>query len=158
MKYMRITKPDINNGIGCRVTIWISGCSKRCPGCHNPETWDKNLGKEVTEETIEELSKILEKPYIKGLTLSGGNPTDAPEEELVWLLSEIKTRFPKKDIWLYSGDTMEEIRANKPRILDYIDVLVDGSFLIEERDITLPFRGSRNQRIWTKDQDGNLDN
>ena len=156
MKYLNITSPDVNNGLGCRVTIWISGCNKKCKGCHNPETWDFMKGKEVTEETIEELGKILKKPYIKGLTLSGGNPTDSPKEELLWFLSEIKRRFPDKDIWLFSGDELEELKKKMPEILNYIDFLVDGEFKIEERDLTLTFRGSRNQTIWEKDDSGNF--
>lgn len=154
MKYLNITSPDVNNGTGCRVTLWLAGCKKHCLGCQNPSTWNFNQGKEVTEETIEELAKILEKPYIKGLTLSGGNPTDNSEEDLVWLLQEIKTRFPEKDIWLYSGDTLETLKGTKLKVLELIDVLVDGEFRLGERDTSLAFRGSRNQRIWKKDDKG----
>lgn len=154
MKYLNITSPDVNNGTGCRVTLWLAGCKKHCLGCQNPSTWNFNQGKEVTEETIEELAKILEKPYIKGLTLSGGNPTDNSEEDLVWLLQKIKTRFPEKDIWLYSGDTLETLKETKLKVLELIDVLVDGEFRLGERDTSLAFRGSRNQRIWKKDDKG----
>lgn len=154
MKYLNITSPDVNNGSGCRVTLWLSGCKKHCLGCQNPSTWNFNQGKEVTKETIEELAKILEKPYIKGLTLSGGNPTDNSEEDLVWLLQEIKTRFPEKDIWLYSGDTLETLKETKLKVLELIDVLVDGEFRLGERDTSLAFRGSRNQKIWKKDDKG----
>lgn len=154
MKYLNITSPDVNNGTGCRVTLWLAGCKKHCLGCQNPSTWNFNQGKEVTEETIEELAKILEKPYIKGLTLSGGNPTDNDEGDLVWLLQEIKTRFPEKDIWLYSGDTLETLKGTKLKVLELIDVLVDGEFRLGERDTSLAFRGSRNQRIWKKDDKG----
>lgn len=154
MKYLNITSPDVNNGTGCRVTLWLAGCKKHCLGCQNPSTWNFNQGKEVTEETIEELAKILEKPYIKGLTLSGGNPTDNDEKDLVWLLQEIKTRFPEKDIWLYSGDTLETLKGTKLKVLELIDVLVDGEFRLGERDTSLAFRGSRNQRIWKKDDKG----
>lgn len=154
MKYLNITSPDVNNGTGCRVTLWLAGCKKHCLGCQNPSTWNFNQGKEVTEETIEELAKILEKPYIKGLTLSGGNPTDNSEEDLVWLLQKIKTRFPEKDIWLYSGDTLETLKGTKLKVLELIDVLVDGEFRLGERDTSLAFRGSRNQRIWKKDDKG----
>lgn len=154
MKYLSITSPDVNNGLGCRVTLWLAGCKKHCLGCQNPSTWNFNQGKEVTEETVEELAGILEKPYIKGLTLSGGNPTDNSEEDLVWLLQEIKTRFPEKDIWLYSGDTLETLKETKLKVLELIDVLVDGEFRLGERDTSLAFRGSRNQRIWKKDDKG----
>lgn len=154
MKYLNITSPDVNNGTGCRVTLWLAGCKKHCLGCQNPSTWNFNQGKEVTGETIEELTKILEKPYIKGLTLSGGNPTDNSEEDLVWLLQKIKTRFPEKDIWLYSGDTLETLKETKSKVLELIDVLVDGEFRLGERDTSLAFRGSRNQRIWKKDDKG----
>lgn len=154
MKYLKITSPDVNNGSGCRVTLWLAGCKKHCLGCQNPSTWNFNQGKEVTEETVEELVKILKKPYIRGLTLSGGNPTDNDEEDLVWLLQEIKTKFSEKDIWLYSGDVIETLKETKPKVLELIDVLVDGEFRLGERDTSLAFRGSRNQRIWKKNDKG----
>ena len=150
MKYQRITYPDLENGEGVRVTLWVSGCSHHCVGCHNPETWDVHSGYKFTAEKFEELLEVLGKDYIDGLTLSGGDPL------LFWNLipvkyicKEAKKRYPHKTIWLYTGYTYEWLVARGifRDVLKYVDVLVDGEFVKEERDLTLPFRGSRNQRI-----------
>lgn len=155
MRYLRITSPDIENGLGFRVTLWISGCKLHCPGCHNPESHDFMSGREITEETYEELFRRLEKPYIKGLTLSGGNPLDSDLEELIFLLKRIKMKYPKKDIYLFSGYTLDEILdSDKKRVLEYIDILIDGPFIIKQKDPSLAFRGSKNQVIWEKNSDG----
>lgn len=149
MNYQSITYPDINNGLGCRVTLWVSGCTHHCKGCHNQCTWDFNSGKPFTEETKEKLINILKLPYIKGLTLSGGDPLDS-YCEVLRLTKFIKMVFPDKDIWLYTGYTMGEIQKNKKEILEYVDYVVDGEFIEEKRDITLKFRGSTNQNLWYK--------
>ena len=147
MRYLDITSPDINNGLGCRVTLWTSGCSHHCPGCQNPETWSFESGKEWDQSAKSELLEKLSKPYIKGLTLSGGDPMYS-EKDLIPVLKEIKEKFPEKDIWLYTGFELEQIKDHE--ILNYIDVLVDGQYIENLRDISLAFRGSSNQIIWEK--------
>ena len=146
MKYLSITSPDVNNGKGFRVTLWVAGCSHHCKGCHNPETWAYNQGKKL-KEIKKDLFEKLNKPYISGLTLSGGDPlaqTKWSLLELYFLLKEIKKKFPEQNIWIYSGYTYEEIKSDyfKNLVLSQCDVLVDG-----QRDTSLPFRGSANQRI-----------
>lgn len=156
MRIWTITYPDVNNGLGCRVTLWLAGCSHHCEGCQNKKTWDFKSGREFTEEDKSKLFEILSKPYIKGLTLSGGDPLDSFDGVLN-LVKEMKERFPSKDVWLYTGYTLEEIQnCNKKEILPYVNYLVDGEFHIKERDITLKFKGSKNQIIWEKDNEGNF--
>lgn len=150
MKYLKITSPDIENGPGCRVTLWIPGCTHKCPGCHNAWTADYNQGHEFTQDTYEELCSILDKPYIKGLTISGGDPMDQDDQTLIDLMQlcfDISLDYPTKDIWLYTGYYKDDLKDKQIELLNYIDVLVDGPFEIAKRDITLPFRGSSNQRI-----------
>ena len=150
MKYIKITSPDIENGPGCRVTLWIPGCRHNCEGCHNAWTSSYNIGHEFTHDTFRELCDILDKPYISGLTISGGDPLMQSDEVLIdlcQLVFEIKEKYPNKTIWLYTGYTFEELTGIQLDILNYIDVLVDGPFEIGKRDTTLPFRGSSNQRI-----------
>ena len=158
MRYHRITSPDINSGLGFRVTLWLSGCSLCCKGCHNPETHNPMSGKEFTEDSLNELFEKLDKPYIKGLTLSGGNPFESNHQELLDLIRTVKAKFPKKDIWVFSGFTLEESMKDPSlrEILDEIDVLVDGRFDCSQRDISIAFRGSRNQVIWVKDSENNF--
>ena len=148
MNYIKITKNDIANGPGVRVTLWVSGCNVHCKGCHNPQTWDFNAGKLFDKNALNELLVALDKPYIQGLTLSGGNPVDSGLEILA-ICKEVKEKFPNKDIWLYSGYAYEQVceSREKFKVLHYVDVLVDGPYIEEQRDITLPFRGSRNQRL-----------
>ena len=149
MRYVKVTSPDINNGTGCRVTVWVAGCSHCCKGCHNPQTWDYNQG---VEDVWDELVEKLSLPYIKGVTFSGGDPlsqSDANLKQLLVLIGRIKTMFPDKDIWLFTGDVYEEAIQNplKSAIIDECDVLVDGPFKLYLRDTSLAFRGSSNQRI-----------
>ena len=151
MKILNITSPDVNNGTGFRVTLWVAGCSHHCRGCHNPESWDYNQGKSL-REVRKDLFDKLDKSYIKGLTLSGGDPLAQSRRnllELYFLLRRIKKKFPNKDIWIYSGYTHEEILQDKFKklVLSQCDVLVDGLYRYALRDTSLPFRGSSNQRI-----------
>ena len=151
MRVLNITSPDVNNGLGFRVTLWVAGCGHHCKGCHNPETWAYNQGKKL-KAVKKELFEKLSKPYIKGLTLSGGDPLSQNKLsllELYLLLTEIKKKFPDKDIWIYSGYTYEEIVSNKLMnlVLSKCDILVDGPYKYALRDTSLPFRGSSNQRI-----------
>ena len=155
MRILDITYPDVNNGTGFRVTLWVAGCSHHCKGCHNPETWDFNAGHEFCEEDKENLFNILSKDYIEGLTLSGGDPI-CSYKDVLKLVIEVKEKFKKKDIWLFTGFTKEELEEKYKEILEYIDVLVDGKYIDKERDLSLAFRGSRNQRIWVKNDNGEL--
>lgn len=158
MNYLSITPCDIANGQGVRTVLWVSGCSLHCPGCHNPESHDRFAGKPFDEDAKKELFDALSKPYVQGLTLSGGHPLEGYNlEDLYFLLIDVKKNFPNKDIWLYTGLTLSHADfaypANSPKrqlrysILNLCDVVVDGPFIQERRDITLQFRGSANQRI-----------
>ena len=148
MNYHKITYTDVNNGNGCRVTLWIAGCSHHCPGCHNPQTWDFKSGKPFDADAKEKLFKILSLPYIKGLTLSGGDPIDS-YDSIAELVDEVKRKFNNKDIWLYTGYTLEEVQQKDTKnMLSEIDYIVDGPYVKEKRDTALAFRGSSNQKIW----------
>lgn len=149
MRYHNITKCDLLNGDGIRVVLWISGCKLRCPGCQNPQTWAFNSGIKFEEADKEELFEALSKPYIKGLTLSGGNPIDSYTEVLP-LVKEVKTKFPEKDIWLYSGYELAELKLNYSEILKYVDVIVDGAYVESCKDVELRWRGSTNQKVYRK--------
>ena len=157
MNVLSITTPDYENGLGCRVTLWISGCSRRCPGCHNPHTWNYDKGTKLLSKSVFDiLDKELNKPYIQGITLSGGDPLDQSKESLIELfhfLCVFKIKYPNKDIWLYTGGVFEELITNHiiKMILNKVDVVVDGPFIKELKKIDLPFRGSSNQRILMKD-------
>ena len=151
MRFHNITYPDVNNGEGCRVTLWVAGCTHHCKGCHNPQTWSFKSGREFTEDIKNKLYNVLKLPYIKGITLSGGDPLDS-FDDIFELVKDIKNSFNDKDIWLFSGYTLEDIQnSDKNIILEYIDVLVDGEFKEELKDLSLKFRGSSNQRILYKD-------
>ena len=150
MKYLSITYPDLENGCGCRVTLWVSGCSHHCIECHNPETWDYDSGQAFTTKSYQDLKEVLSLPYIEGLTLSGGDPLYKDNARgILTLCEKVKADFPTKDIWLYTGYTWEQILKNPAlkEVLDFIDVLVEGPYVKELRDISLAFRGSSNQRI-----------
>lgn len=149
MNYMKIDKTSIANGSGWRVVLWCAGCTIRCKGCHNLEAQNCNAGRVFDEEAKKYLFEQLSKSYIKGITLSGGHPLEPSNFDTVLnLVREIKERFPTKDIWLYTGYTYEELYYKEiSRILLYIDILVDGPYIEEQRDITLPWRGSKNQRV-----------
>lgn len=151
MRVHKITYPDVNNGLGCRATLWVAGCSHHCKGCHNKETWSFKSGKEFNNEYKQKLFDIISLPYIKGLTLSGGDPLDSYNDVLA-LLKEFYDKFgDSKDVWLYTGYTMEELFANGwKEILYYVDYVVDGKYEEKERDISLAFRGSKNQIIYEK--------
>lgn len=151
MNYHDITTDDMLNGEGLRVVLWVSGCTIECKNCHNPQTWNFNSGIPFTEESMTEILGELSKPYISGLTLSGGHPFEAENLETIReIIKTVKSKFPNKTIWVYTGFTWEEIKENYIffwDILANVDVLVEGRYVDELRDITLPFRGSGNQRI-----------
>lgn len=151
MNYHKIDKCSISNGIGIRTVLWVSGCEHHCKGCQNPETWECNNGKPFDDKAKEELFSYLSLPYINGVTFSGGDPlyyTNA--NTIIQLAKEIKENFSDKTIWLYTGYDFDYLVLNndwREDIFDYIDVMVDGGYVEKLRDITLPFRGSSNQRI-----------
>ena len=150
MNYHNIKTDDMLNGDGLRVTCWVSGCSIRCFNCYNPQTWDFNSGIPFTDDTMQEILYDLSKPYIKGFTLSGGHPLDTHNApKVLEIVKRVKMVFPNKDIWIYTGYVWEDIIKDDTlkEILKRTDVLVDGAYIDELRDITLPFRGSSNQRI-----------
>jgi len=154
MKYADIKKYDISNGVGVRVSLFVSGCNHHCKGCFNPEAWDFNYGKDFTDGTINEIIEALEPSYINGLSLLGGEPLDIKNQEsILKLLRKVKEVYPEKSIWCYSGYLneylLEQAKINNitKEIISYLDILVDGKFEIDKKDITLLFRGSSNQRI-----------
>jgi len=146
MKYHDITKDDMKNGDGLRAVLWVSGCNHKCKGCQNPITWDCNDGLIFDDNAENELLDILSKDYISGLTLSGGDPLFPGNREMILRLTKkIKSLFPLKTIWLYTGYKWEEI--NDLEIMRYVDVIIDGEYIESLRDIKLKWRGSSNQRI-----------
>lgn len=187
MNYLRIDKEDVCNGEGLRVVLWLSGCSHKCKGCQNPQTWDADSGIPFNESTKEELFRELDKDYISGLTLTGGDPLfESNLDDVLELVTEVNKRYnttqyidennqnnhnilntnadkirlssPHKTIWIYSGYTWEEILDEEYNFLEMHDTLrqtiiaqcnvfVDGQYKESQRDITLPYRGSKNQRL-----------
>lgn len=156
MYYGEIKNCDIANGIGVRVTLFVSGCTNRCKGCFQPETWDFSYGKPYTKETEDSLIELLRPSYITGLTLLGGEPFEpSNQREIVKLLRRVKSELPSKNVWAFSGFTLESLLEREPHprcevtdeMLSMIDVLVDGKFEEDKKDISLRFRGSSNQRI-----------
>lgn len=156
MNYADIKYCDVANGPGVRVSLFVSGCTHHCPGCFNQVAWDFNYGTLFTYSTKEIIFGYLSPSYIRGLSLLGGEPLEHQNQiVLLPFLREVKQRFPEKDIWCYTGYTLEKDILDKmvkewdetSEILSYIDVLVDGRFIEKEKDISLRFRGSRNQRI-----------
>lgn len=146
MNYGAIKKTDIANGEGVRVSIWVSGCSRHCPGCFNSQAWPYDYGEPFTDETFRDLAHALERPYISGLTILGGEPLDPLNRDQVTALAEgIRFLFRDKTIWIYTGYDYEEVKDLK--VMDYIDVLVDGQFIESYKDPSLQFKGSENQRI-----------
>lgn len=155
MNYADIKQYDIANGPGVRVSLFVSGCTHRCKNCFNKEAWDFSYGKPFTEETEELLLSYLGKPYVKGLTLLGGEPFERENQKaLVPFLRKVKERLPRKDIWAFSGYDFERDITGymlhewevTGELLSMIDVLVDGEFIEEQKSLNLRFKGSANQR------------
>ena len=146
MNYGGIIKNDIANGPGVRVSLFVSGCRNHCPGCFQPETWDFGYGLPFTPETEKEIMKALRPSWIQGLSILGGDPME-PENQpaLLPLLRRVKAELPGKDVWLYTGYRLESV-SDSP-LLPLVDVAVDGPYMEAEKDVSLAFRGSRNQRI-----------
>ncbi|MCQ2486552.1 MAG: anaerobic ribonucleoside-triphosphate reductase activating protein [Clostridia bacterium] len=156
MNYAALKTCDIANGPGVRVTLFVSGCTNACDGCFQPETWDFNYGNPFDEIPKERIRTELSHPYVRGLTLLGGDPFEPSNQEaLVPFLREIRSEFPDKDIWAFTGFVYEDLLASgsHPRtavtdeMLSLIDVLVDGPYISDLYSITLRFRGSSNQRL-----------
>lgn len=162
MNYHNITYPDMNNGDGLRVVLWLSGCSHHCYKCQNPQTWDPNSGILFDDTAKEELFRELNKDYISGLTLTGGDPlNEFNVRKLFGLLKELKNKYPNKSIWIYTGYTYEDIidkhndwfngtQSDDYRyyiVTEYCDVLIDGQYIEEKKDVTLKWVGSSNQRV-----------
>ena len=156
MNFANIKYNDIANGEGVRTSLFVSGCTHHCKGCFNQEAWDFNYGKKFDEEVQNKILKSLEPSWINGLTLLGGEPMEpANQKGLLEFVKKVKTLYANKTIWCFSGYLFDEellkpSRARCPytdEFLSYIDILVDGKFVLEEKDISLRFRGSRNQRI-----------
>lgn len=146
MNYNKIRKMDISNGPGVRVSIFVQGCTFNCKNCFNPETHDFNRGKEFTTEEVEKLIDLCSKDYIRGLSILGGEPLHPRNRESVTMLAEyFKYKLPEKDLWLWSGFQYEDLKDLE--IMKYLDVLVDGRFQEENKDIRLKYCGSSNQRV-----------
>ena len=146
MRYHNITKDDMLNGDGLRVVLWVAGCSHCCKDCQNPITWDPNGGIPFDEAAKQEIFDQLDKPYISGITFSGGDPLHSANRlEVRNLMAEIREKYPDKTIWLYTGDLWENVLHYA--MMQYIDVLVDGEFMKDKKNISLQFRGSENQRL-----------
>ena len=157
MYYGELKKCDIANGIGVRVTLFVSGCTNRCPDCFQPQTWDFHYGQPFTADTEAEIFAELDKPFIQGLTLLGGEPFEpANQRDLVPFLQKLREKYPTKNVWCFTGFRLDDellAEGSYPRcevtdqMLACIDVLVDGRFDRDLKDISLQFRGSRNQRV-----------
>lgn len=146
MNYAEIKNYDIANGPGLRVSLFVSGCTNHCPGCFNKETWDFNYGIPFTDKTIDLILEMLNNKHIAGLSLLGGDPMEESNRKaLLPLVKKVKSMYPNKDIWCYTGFLFEDVREYE--ILQYIDVLVDGRFVQKLKQVNLRFRGSTNQRI-----------
>lgn len=148
MNYTLIRSIDIANGEGIGTALFVSGCPFHCEGCFNPETWDYGYGKEFTQKTLISLIEATDKSYISRISILGGEPLAPVNLETVSLIIEsLKKRFPEKRIWIYSGYTYESLNKNQLRVISKADILVDGQFIKEKKDLNLKFRGSSNQRI-----------
>ncbi len=156
MYYGEIKCPDIANGVGIRVSLFVSGCTHRCKGCFNPETWSFTYGEPFTAQVEERLLSLLAPDYIDGLTLLGGEPMEPQNQAvLVPFLRRVKEKYPKKTVWCYTGYTLEaDLLSHRlcdgaltEEFLSYLDILVDGEFIEAQKRIDLQFRGSENQRI-----------
>ena len=167
MNYSGISECDVLNGTGFRVVLFVSGCSHRCYNCQNPKTWDKNFGHPFTEKTKQYIFNCLDKNYIDGITITGGDPLyEYNLDEILKLVKQIRISFPEKTIWLYTGFEWNDIMCSfaglqadcvaldkkdieafekRRKIISNVDVLVDGEYIDEQKDLTLKWRGSKNQ-------------
>jgi anaerobic ribonucleoside-triphosphate reductase activating protein len=156
MNYANIKPYDIADGPGVRVSLFVSGCTHHCEGCFNSEAWDFSFGRPYNKDTEDEIMNYLARPFIQGITFLGGEPMEPENQgDVLNLIKRVRKDLPSRDIWLYSGYTLEtDMLSGKLseykstyEILSNIDVLVDGEFILEKKDISLVFRGSSNQRV-----------
>lgn len=166
MNYLKIEHEDVCNGTGLRIVLWLSGCSHHCYNCQNPQTWDPDSGIPFDESAKQEIFNELSKDYISGITFSGGDPLHENNlDEVLKLVQEIRISFPEKTIWLYTGYKFEQIKdafmeskkwlqtswkhsaITRWEIISNVNILVDGEYIDEQKDLTLKFRGSKNQRV-----------
>lgn len=157
MYYGNIKYNDISNGIGIRTSLFVSGCTRRCKGCFNPETWDFSYGEPFTPKVEDEILSSLSPAYIKGITVLGGEPFEKENQRALFpFIKRLRNMYPEKTVWFFSGYTYEELCDEKnsrchtevtDELLSLIDVLVDGKFIEEKKNISLRFRGSENQRL-----------
>lgn len=152
MKYHNITKEDMLNGDGLRVVLWVAGCSHHCKGCQNPLTWNPDNGLDFDDSAKQEIFKELDESYISGITFSGGDPLyEGNREDVLNLMKEIKEKYPNKTIWCYTGFTLTELEEQTPdftkELKDTIDVLVEGRYVEELRNVNLHWVGSSNQNV-----------
>lgn len=155
MNYADIKQYDVANGPGIRISLFVSGCTHHCKECFNPETWDFNYGKPFTQETIDLIIEYMKPEFINGLTLLGGDPFEIQNQEpLIPLLKQVKSVYPDKTVWCFTGydferDIVGRMMNEYPftkELLSYIDVMVDGEFILEQKDLSLIFKGSANQK------------
>lgn len=153
MNYADIRPIDVANGPGIRVSLFVSGCTHACPGCFNPEAWDFGYGQPFTKDEEDAILTHLARPYVKGLSLLGGEPFHPSNQAAVLaLVKRVREAHPGKDIWCYTGYLYEDLLAGKVgehsrELLEQLDVLVDGPFVLEQKELSLRFRGSANQRL-----------
>lgn len=168
MRFASMRNLDISNGEGVGVSLFVQGCDRHCFNCFNSETWDFNSGKEWTEETKNKFIKLIDKPYINRISILGGEPlAEQNLDEVLSLIKEIRISFPKKTIWLYTGfewnslmskicqptfpdkdfEHIIEIHKKRKEIISLCNIVIDGEYIDEQRDITLKWRGSSNQRV-----------
>ena len=146
MKYAKIEYNSTSNGPGIRVVLWCQGCSLHCINCHNQNTWDPDKGNNLTHQDIANMFNEIEKPWVQGLTFSGGHPLEKYNiDECTEIAKKFKEKFKNKDLWLYTGLLWDDIK--RLEIINYLDVVVDGPYIDELRDISLPYCGSKNQRV-----------
>ena len=151
MRYNKIREMDISDGEGVRVSLFVQGCEFHCKGCFNPETWNFEGGKEFTTETLNTLLELCDKEYIKGLSILGGEPMHPNNREIVVdIMRAFKFKFPKKDIWMWTGYTLENLLSEDDEdvksMLIYLDYMVDGQFVDKKKNLNLKWAGSENQR------------
>lgn len=146
MNYIQITEYDTANGTGIGTVLWLAGCNHNCVKCHNPQTHNPLAGQKFTQQTLDKLIASLNHPYISRLTLSGGDPLfPANRTEVTELCKQIRQRLPDKAIWLYTGYVWEDVADLE--VMKYIDILVDGEFVVSQKNLNLKYRGSSNQRL-----------
>ena len=158
MNYASIVRADLANGRGFRVSLFVSGCGRGCPGCFNKEAQDPSFGRPFDDNAKQKVFSELKHQWCRGLSILGGEPLSKLSDnrkQVIAFAKEVKEKFPGKDIWVWSGYTLDEIKSDESMkgILEHADVLVDGPFIEEQKDLSIPFRGSKNQKILHRGKD-----